>query len=407
MVVDDARAEGMRTGLGTAAATVRILSVDSTVEGLESFDELVAENAGEIAPADTYKDDMAFWLYSSGSTGGPKGVVHLQQDILHTCETYARNVLRIDASDVTLSSTKLFHAYGLGNNLSFPYWAGASTVLLSGRPTVDALFDAIETFRPTLFFSVPTLYNAMVESPGVEERDLTSIRACVSAAEALPPEVWHRWKDTFGLTILDGIGSTEMLHIYCSNTMDDVMPGSSGKPVPGYELRLLNESGNEVGADEPGDLYVSGDSCFAHYWNKPEKTGSSLKEGLFFSGDRFRRDATGHYWYEGRTDDMFKVHGLWVSPVEVENALMEHPAVVEAAVVGVLVGGLAQGKAYVIPKDPKATGETQKRELASFLETRLHGYLRHRMIEFVDDFPRTATGKIQRFKLREVSSPLS
>ena len=359
-------------------------------------DEL--EPGGELLPVDTVRDDVGFWLYSSGSTGRPKGVVHLHRDLLVTCETYARHVLGIQATDVTLSTTKLFHAYGLGNNLSFPYWAGATTVLLGGRPTPDAIFGAVERFRPTLFFSVPTLYNAMLAAEG--GGDFSSARLCISAAEPLPAEVWQRWHDRHGLVILDGVGSTEMLHIYCSNTFGDVAPGSSGRPVPGYEVKLVGDDGDLVDGPGSGDLYVRGESMLREYWNQPEKTTDSIRDGWFYSRDRYRRDDEGRYWCEGRADDMFKVSGLWVSPADVEARLIEHPEVLEAAVVGVPVAGFTKGKAYVTVHEAGRTGDELAEELRAFCAGKLHRYQVPELVEFVDVLPKTATGKIERYKLR-------
>ncbi len=359
-------------------------------------DEL--ETSEEIAPADTLRDDVAFWLYSSGSTGRPKGVVHRHRDLLYTSETYARHVLRIEETDVTFSTTKLFHAYGLGNNLSFPYWAGATTVLMGGRPTPDAIFSVALQHRPTLFFSVPTLYNAMLA--GDEDGDFSSVRLCVSAAEPLPAEVWHRWHDTHGLVIVDGIGSTEMLHIYCSNTPDDVTPGSSGRPVPGYDVKLVDDDGDVVEGAGSGDLYVGGDSMLREYWNQPEKTADCIRDGWFYSRDRYRRDEDGRYWYEGRADDMFKVSGLWVSPADVEARLIEHPAVLEAAVVGADMEGFTKAKAYVAARNADQVGPELADELREFCAAGLHRYEVPQLIEFVDDLPKTATGKIERYKLR-------
>jgi benzoate-CoA ligase family protein len=361
--------------------------------------EIWALPQADISPADTNRDDIAFWLYSSGSTGLPKGVVHLQHDIEYTCETYARQVLGIGEADTTFSTTKMFHAYGLGNSLSFPCWAGATTVLLSGRATPAAALETIEARRPTLFFSAPTLYNAILNQDGSEDRDLSSLRQCVAAAEALPAEVWRRWKETFGLTIIDGIGSTELLHIYCSNRADDVRPGSSGKPVPGYELKILDADGSPVPDGEAGDMYVKGDSALAFYWRQHEKTKRSLLGEWFFSGDRYRRDGDGFYWYEGRSDDMIKVSGLWVSPIEIEGVLLEHPAVGESAVVGVEVDGFMKIKAFVIAKvdgSPELVAELQEH-----CKSRLQRYQFPHLIEFVPELPKTITGKIQRYKLRE------
>jgi benzoate-CoA ligase family protein len=357
------------------------------------------EPADEFAPVDTARDDAAFWLYSSGSTGRPKGVVHLHRDLLYTSETYARHVLAITASDVTFSTTKLFHAYGLGNNLSFPYWAGATTVLLSGRPTPDAIFSGVERFRPTLFFSVPTLYNAMLAAEG--EGDFSPVRLCISAAEPLPADVWHRWHDKYGLVILDGIGSTEMLHIYCSNTVDDVTPGSSGRPVPGYDVKLIDDDGNVIDGPGTGDLYARGESMLREYWNQPEKTADCIRGDWFYTRDRYRRDADGRYWYEGRADDMFKVSGLWVSPADVEARLIEHRAVLEAAVVGVQMQGFTKAKAFVTTHDPGQASPELADDLREHCAAKLRRYQVPQLIEFVDSLPKTATGKIERYKLRE------
>jgi benzoate-CoA ligase family protein len=355
----------------------------------------------DVPVAPTRKDDMAFWLYSSGSTGKPKAVVHLQHDIPYTCVTYGEQVLGITERDVTFSTTGLFHAYGFGNNLTLPYWVGASTVLHAGRSTPATTLDTIEKRRPTLFFSAPTLYNAILNSEGSKDRDLSSVRHCVAAAEALPAEVWRRWKDAFGLTILDGVGSTEMLHIYCSNRLDDVRPGSSGKPVPGYELKILDDAGNAVPAGEAGDLYVKGDSALALYWAEHEKSKRSILGEWFFTGDRYRVDDDGFYWYEGRSDDMIKVSGLWVSPIEIESVLLGHPSVAESAVVGIDVGGFTKIKAFIITRGAASADDALVAELQEHCKSRLQRYQYPHLIDFVQELPKTATGKIQRYKLRE------
>jgi benzoate-CoA ligase len=346
---------------------------------------------------------MAFWLYSSGSTGKPKAVVHLQHDIPYTCVTYGEQVLGIKEQDTTFSTTGLFHAYGFGNNLTMPYWVGASTVLHAGRHTPATVLETIEKRRPTLFFSAPTLYNAILNFEGAKGRNLSSIRHCVAAAEALPAEVWRRWKEAYGLTILDGVGSTEMLHIYCSNRLDDVRPGSSGKPVPGYELKILGDAGEPVAPGEAGDLYVKGDSALALYWAQHEKSKRSILGEWFFSGDRYRVDADGFYWYEGRSDDMIKVSGLWVSPIEIESVLLEHPAVAEGAVVGISVDGLTKVKAFVIVKGDAVPGDALASELQEHCKSRLQRFQYPHFIEFVPELPKTVTGKIQRYRLRELA----
>ena len=362
--------------------------------------------AGELDPVATHEDDMAFWLYSSGSTGRPKGVVHRQVDIPVTCRTYAESVLGLTEGDVTYSTTKLYHAYGLGNGLSFPYWAGATTVLTPGRPAPGNVFSAIERYRPTCFFSVPTIYNALVSSEGATERDLSSVRTCVSAAEPLPPEVLHRWQKAYGLLILDGIGSTEMLHIYCSNTRDAAKPGSSGRPVPGYEIQIRGEDGRVL--DEPGavgELYVKGDSALAAYWHHRDRTRRALVGEWFATGDRYHRDEDGFYFYEGRADDMIKVGGLWVSPIEIENVLMEHWAVLEAGVVGVDVGGFTRIRAHVVCRPGLSPGEALVAELQELCKTRLQRYQYPHYVEFTEELPKTMTGKVQRFVLRRQGAP--
>ena len=389
VVVDGATEEKLTAAVQRAATKPLVLRADQISAG------------PDVPVAPTRKDDMAFWLYSSGSTGKPKAVVHLQHDIPYTCVTYGEQVLGITERDITFSTTGLFHAYGFGNNLTMPYWVGATTVLHAGRNTPATALDTIENRRPTLFFSAPTLFNAILNFEGSKDRDLSSIRHCVAAAEALPAEVWRRWKDAFGLTILDGVGSTEMLHIYCSNRLDDVRPGSSGKPVPGYELKILDDAGNAVPPDEAGDLYVKGDSALALYWAQHEKSKRSVLGEWFFTGDRYRVDADGYYWYEGRSDDMIKVSGLWVSPIEIESVLLEHPAVGESAVVGIEVDGFMKIKAFVITKGAVTADDSLVAELQEHCKNRLQRYQFPHLIDFVPELPKTATGKIQRYKLRE------
>ena len=391
VMVDANTEEKLKAAVGRAQPAPSLLRLDQLGPG----------KPVEAAP--TRRDDMAFWLYSSGSTGKPKAVVHLHHDIPYTCVTYAEQVLGIRESDTTFSTTGLFHAYGFGNNLSFPYWVGASTVLHAGRNTPATVLDTIEKRRPTLFFSAPTLYNAILNFEEAKQRDLSSIRHCVAAAESLPAEVWRRWKAAYGLTIIDGVGSTEMLHIYCSNRVDDVRPGSSGKPVPGYELKILDPDGKPVEPGEAGDLYVKGDSALALYWAQHEKSKRSILGDWFFSGDRYRVDADGYYWYEGRSDDMIKVSGLWVSPVEIESALLEHKAVAESAVVGINVDGFTRIKAFVIAKSDAVTGDALAAELQEHCKSRLQRFQYPHLIEFVSELPKTVTGKIQRYKLREAA----
>ncbi|HYH51510.1 MAG TPA: benzoate-CoA ligase family protein [Acidimicrobiia bacterium] len=362
-----------------------------------------ADGPAVIPAAATHEDDMAFWLYSSGSTGRPKGVVHRQSDPAAVCDTYGAAVLQLTDADVTYSTTKLYHAYGIGNGMFFPYWAGATAVLTPGRPSADAIFATVEVHRPTAFFSVPTLYNALVNAEGAKGRDLSSVRICVSAAEPLPPEVFRRFEDTWGLPIFDGIGSTEMLHIYCSNTAEARRPGSSGRPVPGYELMIRAEDGRPVEPGEVGELLVKGDSALAGYWHHRDRTRRTLIGEYFATGDRYRCDADGFFWYEGRADDMIKVGGLWVSPIEIENVLMEHPAVLEAGVVGVEVAGFMKIRAHVIPRGDVPGGaeaDALVAELQNLCKEKLQRYQYPHIVRFESQLPKTMTGKIQRYVLR-------
>ncbi len=402
VVVDQEHYEKIRRALEGYLDKVEVIVANGTVPGTASLDDFMRAGADDLSPADTHRDDMAFWLYSSGSTGNPKGVVHLQHDIPFCCESYARHVLGIQERDVTFSASKMFHAYGQGCNMWFPYWAGASTVLYSGRPTPQAVLETIQRSRPTLFFSVPTFYNAILNHPDCLKYDLSSIRMCVSAAEALPPEIWRRWKDMFGLAICDGIGTTELLHIFMSNTPQAMKPGSSGRPVPGYEVKVVDGDGHPVGPGGSGHLLVRGDSAAPYYWHFHEKSKATMVGDWVRTGDWYRLGEDGFYWYEGRSDDMMKVGGLWVSPIEIENVLMEHPAVMEAAVVGVPVEGLNRMKAYVILRSGREGSDALVVELQQWCKERLERYEYPHIVAFVADLPKTATGKVQRFLLRQM-----
>ncbi len=405
VVADEKFYDKVRNALSGVEEPVDLVLTNGREEGAYILEDLLEAGDDELSPAVTHKDDAAFWLYSSGSTGNPKGVVHLHHDIDYTCETYARHVLEIEKSDRTFSTTKLFHAYGFGNGMSFPYWAGASSVLLPGKPTPEAVLETIKRFEPTLFFSAPTLYNAILNYPHAGDYELPSIRYGVSAAEALPAHVWRRWKERFGITILDGIGSTEMLHIFISNTPDELKPGSSGKPVPGYEIRIFDEE--EYPVEEPGEagyLSVKGDSAAAYYWRNHEKTKETIKGEWLFAGDWYRVDEDGFYWYEGRADDMIKVSGLWVSPVEVENTLGDHEAVLEVAAVGVDIEGLTRIKAYVVLREDHEGSDELVEELQEWSKENLKRYQYPHIVEFIEELPKTTTGKIQRFKLRKPES---
>jgi benzoate-CoA ligase family protein len=358
--------------------------------------------APELTAAATSKDDSAFWLYSSGSTGFPKGCVHLQHDMVYCLEYYAKPFLNITAQDRFFSASKLPFAYGLGNGLYFPLGVGASVVHFPGRAVPEDIFAVIQQQRPTLFFTIPTLYAAMLAVPDAAKRfDLSSVRYCVSAGEPLPADILRRWQDTFHVDILDGIGSTEVLHIFISNRPGDIRPGSTGKLVPGYQARIVDDEGRPVGVGELGSLLISGDSALAYYWNKHEKTKETIMGRWVATGDTYSQDADGYYWYAGRADDMLRVTGRWVSPAEVEGVLIEHPAVLESAVIGVEDDqGLTKPKAFVVLKSGVTGTTTLAEELRNFVAGKLAPYKSPYWVVFLPELPKTATGKIQRFALR-------
>ena len=357
-------------------------------------------------PAATHADDPGFWLYSSGSTGRPKGTVHSHGNPYWTVELYAKNILQLREDDVCFSAAKLFFAYGLGNGLTFPMGVGATTLLMAERPTPDATFKRwlgqVGGAKPTVFYGAPTGFAGMLASPALPKKEEVSLRLVSSAGEALPAELGERFKAKMGVDIVDGIGSTEMLHIFLSNLPDKVCYGTTGWPVPGYDIELRGDDGGPVPDGEPGDLYIHGPSSAMMYWGNRVKTRETFQGGWTKSGDKYVRNADGTYTYSGRSDDMLKVSGIYVSPFEVEATLVQHPAVLEAAVVGKEdADGLTRTKAFVVLKaEQKATEE----ELKAFVKDRLAPYKYPRYIEFVDDLPKTATGKIQRFKLRALEA---
>ncbi len=380
-----------------------VVVVGTPAEGSRSFDALLAEASPDLEVEPTSADDVAFWLYSSGTTGFPKGAVHLHHDIAVTAKLYAQGVLGITEEDRTFSVAKLFFAYGLGNALTFPFAVGATTVLFPGPPAAENVYAQIERYRPTLFFSVPTNYGMLLAHRRTDgpDFDLSSVRQAVSAGEALPKALYERFRGRFGVEILDGIGSTEVLHIFISNRRGQARPGSTGQVVPGYGAKLLDESGAEVPVGETGDLWVAGDSTCAYYWNKHEQTKATIAGGWIRTGDKYRLDEDGYLWYAGRSDDMLKVGGIWVSPVEVEGALMEHPAVLEAAVVGRPDhDGLTKPIAYVVLAPNQEPSQALARDLQGFVRGHIAEYKRPRWIEFLPELPKTATGKTQRYKLR-------
>lgn len=372
--------------------------------GALDYDALTNGASNTLDAAPTSKDDAAFWLYSSGSTGFPKGCVHLQHDIRCSIELYAKPLLGITENDVTFSAAKLYFAYGLGNGLYFPLAVGGAAIHNSGRITAESAFQTINDLKPTIFFGVPTLYAAMLAMPDAEKRfDTSSLRLCVSAGESLPAELFNRWKERFGVEILDGIGSTEILHIFISNRPGQVVPGSTGYPVPGYEVALLDENGAPVPQGEIGNLVIAGDSVCSQYWNKHERTKATILGRWIQTGDKFYQDERGAFWYGGRSDDMLKVSGQWVSPNEVEAALVSHPAVLEAAVVGRQdADGLIKPQAFVVLKDGQTPSDELTTALQSHVKTTLIPVKYPRWIEYTAELPKTATGKIQRYRLRQM-----
>jgi len=380
-----------------------IIVVGNALAGMHSFADLVAQASPQLAVEPTCPDDAAFWLYSSGSTGFPKGCVHLHHDIVVACELYGKGILGVTTNDRCFSVAKLFFAYGLGNGLYFPLSVGATSILWPGPPTPPNVYAVIERHRPTLFYSVPTSYvGLLAHKREGADFDLSTIRNGVSAGESLPPAVFERFKQRFGVEILDGLGSTELLHIVISNRRGAVRPGSSGQIVRGYEAKILDENNEPVAAGETGSLVVRGDSTCAYYWNKHEKTKQTIEGHWIRTGDKYYQDADGYFWYAGRSDDMLKVSGQWVSPVEIEAALAAHPAVREAAVIGREdAERLVKPMAFVVLEPDATADENSARELQDFVATKLAPFKKPRWVEFVTELPKTATGKIQRFKLRE------
>jgi len=372
----------------------------SLAQGQFNMADLVAQNPS-ILPAQTMADEPAFWLYSSGSTGQPKGTVHSQGNLYWTAELYGKGVLDLRENDTVFSAAKLFFAYGLGNALTFPLSVGASVVLMAERPTPQATFKRLVDHQPTVFYGAPTGYGGMLAHADLPAKSQVALRLCSSAGEALPRDIAERWSAHFGCEIIDGIGSTEMLHVFLSNRPGDVRYGTTGKPVPGYEVQLRHEDGSVVtGHDEIGDLYVQGPSSALMYWNNREKSRNTFQGVWTQSGDKYTRDADGYYTYAGRNDDMLKVSGIYVSPFEVESTLVQHPAILEAAVIGKEdTDGLTKTKAFIVLK---AGQSMTQEEVKAFVKERLAPYKYPRFIEFVTELPKTATGKIQRFRLRDL-----
>jgi benzoate-CoA ligase len=371
-------------------------------DGVLSFDEALAAADDELMPADTGPDDMAFWLYSSGTTGFPKGTVHLQHDMIYSADTFGVHVLGCTEEDRYFTVSPLFHAYGLGNGVFVPLRFGASVVYKPERATPDLVYGLVTTERPTALYTAPTFYAALLAYPSEGFKyDLSSLRYCVSAGEALPKTLFDAWKQRFGIEILDGIGSTEMMHIFICNRLGSAKGGTSGTVVPGYRVKIVDDDGREVAPGESGHLWASGDSCAAFYWNKHEKTKAAFKGDWYVTGDKYHQDEEGHFVYEGRSDDMLKVSGQWVSPVEVEAALIAHEAVLECGVVGMKDhDDLVKPKAFVVLKPGRVGSDALADELKEFVKSRIAHFKYPRWIDFVSELPKNAAGKIQRYRLR-------
>jgi benzoate-CoA ligase family protein len=383
-----------------------VIIAGAPVEGLPYLRQLLDDSSPTLAPAPTCKDDPAFWLYSSGSTGFPKGCVHLQHDMVFCSELYAKATLGIRENDRCFSVSKLFFAYGLGNGLYFALSVGATSILWPGSPSPPNIYDVIQKFKPTLFFSVPSNYSSLLayNRENAPDFDLSSVRYAVSAGEALSAPLYHRFKERFGVEILDAIGSTEALHMFIGNRPGAVKPGSSGQILPGYEARIVDENDQPVPDNQIGNLLIRGEAVCAGYWNQHEKTKETFQGHWLRTGDKYYRDPDGYYFYVGRSDDMLRVKGMWVSPVEVESTLLEHPSVQEAAVIGQSDSDqLVKPAAYVVLKNGDQGGPELAEELKQLVSSRLASYKCPQTIAFVAQLPKTATGKIQRYKLREMT----
>jgi benzoate-CoA ligase len=366
-----------------------------------SFAEMVSAQPAACRVADTRRDDVAIWLFTSGSTGHPKGAVHLQHDLPYNTEVFAKQTMGVSENDLTVSVPKLFFGYATGTNLLFPFAVGGATALFSERSTPEKLFEVIERHRPTILTTVPTMINSMLNAEDASARDLSSIRFCYSAGEALPVELYHRWKETFGVEICDGIGSAEMFHIYITNRPGDVKPGSLGRVVDGYQAKIVDADDNEVPTGEMGTLKIKGDSAALCYWNAHEKSKATFAGDWCTTGDQFHVDESGYYWYHGRTDDMLKVGGVFVAPAEIENCLLQHEAVLECAVVGHADGdGLVKPKAFIVARDGQQKSEDLANSIKDFVKTKIALYKYPRWIEFVDSLPKNDRGKVDRKLLK-------
>jgi benzoate-CoA ligase len=393
--------------LGKSRPLQHVIVSGRDAHGHVLLSELLAKGDSHFDAAPTCADDMCFWLYSSGSTGAPKGTVHVHSSLIQTAELYARPILGISENDVVFSAAKLSFAYGLGNALSFPMSVGATAVLLADRPTPPAVFGHLRKYRPTIFCAAPTAYAALLASPELPSREDVNLRICTAAAEALPEDIGKRWRAHFGVDILDGIGSTEMLHIFMSNRAGDVEYGTTGRAVPGYDIRLVDDEGRPVKQGDTGELQVRGPSAAIMYWNNRERSRKTFQGAWTLTGDKYVQRDNGRYVHAGRNDDMLKVGGLYVSPVEVESTLISHSAVLEAAVVGKEDDEhLVKPLAFVVLKGGQTASPQLAEELKQHVKSRLAAYKYPRWVEFIGELPKTATGKIQRYKLRAMAKDI-
>jgi 4-hydroxybenzoate-CoA ligase len=402
LFISEALLPGVKDILGRMPDLDHVVVSGNDAHGYKKLSDEISGESDAFATVETHSDEPALWLYSSGSTGMPKGVRHLHSSLAATAETYAKQVLGIREDDVGLSAAKLFFAYGLGNALTFPMSVGATTILNSERPTPASMFALMNKYNPSIFFGVPTLFSAMLNDETAKgERGGKNLRLCTSAGEALPESVGNSWRQRFGVDILDGVGTTELLHIFLSNAPGDIKYGTSGRPVPGYKVRLVNDAGAEVADGEIGELLVDAPSAADGYWNQRSKSRGTFEGHWTRTGDKYVRDADGRYTFCGRSDDMFKVSGIWVSPFEVESALITHPSVLEAAVVPEAdPEGLLKPKAFVVLRAGAKTDGLHE-ALKEHVKQKIGPWKYPRWIEVMDSLPKTATGKIQRFKLRD------
>ncbi|MBV9924434.1 MAG: benzoate-CoA ligase family protein [Acidobacteria bacterium] len=402
-VIHESLLENFTQAAAGARHLQNVLVVGEEQGRFHSFREALGAQSDELTPADTHRDDIAIWLFTSGSTGHPKGAVHLQHDLPYNTECYAKGVLGLNEQDLTVSVPKLFFGYATGTNLLFPFAAGGATALFSERSTPEKLFEVIERYRPTVLTSVPTMINGMLNLDGAARKDLSSLRMCLSAGEALPEELYRRWVETFNVEIYDGIGSAEMFHIYITNRPGDVKPGSLGRVVEGYEAQVVDAEGRALPAGEMGTLRVKGDSAALCYWQAHEKSKQTFAGDWCTTGDQFHCDEEGYFWYHGRTDDMLKVSGVFVAPAEIENCLLQHEAVLEAAVVGHDEGsGLIKPKAFLVIREGHEANEALAWSLKEFVKSHLALYKYPRWVEFVPSLPKNDRGKIDRKQLKSL-----